>query len=35
MTHSLLTIITLKWLEVHDGINAWEKPAASKDKMQR
>ena len=35
MTHSLLTIITLKWLEVHDGINAWEKPAASNDKMQR
>ena len=33
--HSLLSNITSKWFEVHDGNNPWEKPAASDAKMER
>lgn len=34
MIHSLLSIITSKYLEVHDGTNPWEKPVASDVKMK-
>ena len=35
MIHSLLSIATSKWLEVHDGTNRRENPAASDAKMER
>ena len=25
----------IKWLEVHDGVNHWEKPVASDAKIER